>query len=172
MAGGAPHFMLKEIHDSLVPSRTRCRPYFAGLVHVFRTSESPEEVRGIDRVHRGMRHILAFGAGKFLLRNLRASRGSRLRVQFRYRDPLANQRCCDRHSQSGETADTRGGSRRKAKNARILAICNVVGSMLTRESHGTLYTRTGPEIGGIDESLYLSAGSSLSPGHRPRSAGK
>ena len=51
-------------------------------------------------------------------------------------------------SQSGETADTLAAVREaKAKGARILAICNVVGSMLSRESDGNLYTRSGPEIG-------------------------
>jgi glutamine---fructose-6-phosphate transaminase (isomerizing) len=51
-------------------------------------------------------------------------------------------------TQSGETADTLAALREaKSKGARSLAICNVVGSMATREAEGTLYTHAGPEIG-------------------------
>jgi glucosamine--fructose-6-phosphate aminotransferase (isomerizing) len=51
-------------------------------------------------------------------------------------------------SQSGETADTLAAVREaKSKSARVLSICNVVGSMLSRESEGNLYIRSGPEIG-------------------------
>ena len=51
-------------------------------------------------------------------------------------------------TQSGETADTLAALREaKAKGARSLAICNVVGSMATREAEGTIYTHAGPEIG-------------------------
>jgi glucosamine--fructose-6-phosphate aminotransferase (isomerizing) len=51
-------------------------------------------------------------------------------------------------SQSGETADTIAAQREdKAKHSKTVAICNVVGSMITRESAGTIYTHAGPEIG-------------------------
>jgi glutamine---fructose-6-phosphate transaminase (isomerizing) len=51
-------------------------------------------------------------------------------------------------TQSGETADTLAAMREaKGKGARSLAICNVVGSMATREAQGTIYTHAGPEIG-------------------------
>ena len=51
-------------------------------------------------------------------------------------------------SQSGETADTLAAQREaKKKGSRTLAICNVVGSMITREAAGTIYTHAGPEIG-------------------------
>jgi len=69
--------------------------------------------------------------------------------EFRYRDPII-----DPHtlvvaiSQSGETADTLAAQREASqKGAKILGICNVTGSMLTREANGTLYTHAGPEIG-------------------------
>ena len=97
--------------------------------------------------------------GKFLLEEL-----ARIPVEvdygseFRYRDPLLDRRSLVvAISQSGETADTLAAVREaKDKNARILAICNVVGSMLTRESHGTLYTRTGPEIGVASTKAFTS----------------
>jgi len=51
-------------------------------------------------------------------------------------------------SQSGETADTLAAQREaKSKGSKTLAICNVVGSMITRESSGSIYTHAGPEIG-------------------------
>ena len=51
-------------------------------------------------------------------------------------------------SQSGETADTLAAQREaKQKGSKTLAICNVVGSMITRESSGTIITHAGPEIG-------------------------
>src|SRR5207245_7784654 len=51
-------------------------------------------------------------------------------------------------SQSGETSDTISAQREaKGKGSKSLAICNVVGSMITRESAGTIYTHAGPEIG-------------------------
>jgi glutamine---fructose-6-phosphate transaminase (isomerizing) len=51
-------------------------------------------------------------------------------------------------TQSGETADTLAALREaKKKGARSISICNVVGSMATRETDGTVYTHAGPEIG-------------------------
>jgi glucosamine--fructose-6-phosphate aminotransferase (isomerizing) len=51
-------------------------------------------------------------------------------------------------SQSGETADTRAAQNEaKIRGSKTLAICNVVGSMITREAAGTIYTHAGPEIG-------------------------
>jgi len=51
-------------------------------------------------------------------------------------------------SQSGETAGTIAAQREaKSKGSKTLAICNVVGSMITREAAGTIYTHAGPEIG-------------------------
>jgi glucosamine--fructose-6-phosphate aminotransferase (isomerizing) len=88
--------------------------------------------------------------GKFLIEELahvpvEVDYGS----EYRYRHPLV-----DSHTlaiaitQSGETADTLGALREaKRRGARSLAICNVVGSMATREADGTVYTHAGPEIG-------------------------
>jgi len=68
--------------------------------------------------------------------------------EFRYRDPSFGERFAIVISQSGETADTLAAQREcKQKGSKTLAICNVVGSMLTREADGTLMTHAGPEIG-------------------------
>jgi glucosamine--fructose-6-phosphate aminotransferase (isomerizing) len=72
-----------------------------------------------------------------------------LASEFRYREPLVDSRTlCVAVSQSGETADTLGSFREaKARGARGLAICNVVGSAIAREADDVLYTHAGPEIG-------------------------
>ena len=72
-----------------------------------------------------------------------------LASEFRYRDPLIDSNTlCIAVSQSGETADTLGSFREaKARGARTLAICNVVGSAIAREAEDVLYTHAGPEIG-------------------------
>jgi glucosamine--fructose-6-phosphate aminotransferase (isomerizing) len=69
--------------------------------------------------------------------------------EFRYRDPLVDSRTLTvLLTQSGETADTIAGQREaQAKGSKTLAICNVLGSMVPRESNGTIYTHAGPEIG-------------------------
>jgi len=60
-------------------------------------------------------------------------------------------------SQSGETADTLAGMRRaKGMSSRIAAICNVVGSTMTREADGTIYTHAGPEIGVASTKAFTS----------------
>jgi glucosamine--fructose-6-phosphate aminotransferase (isomerizing) len=68
--------------------------------------------------------------------------------EFRYRDPIVDSKTLViAVSQSGETADTLAAVREaKRKGAKALAICNVVGSSLVRESHGVLYTHAGPEV--------------------------
>jgi glucosamine--fructose-6-phosphate aminotransferase (isomerizing) len=69
--------------------------------------------------------------------------------EWRYRDPIVPADTITVViSQSGETADTIAAQREaKAKGSKTLAICNVVGSMITREAAGTIYTHAGPEIG-------------------------
>ena len=90
-------------------------------------------------------------AGKFMIERLanipvEVDYGS----EFRYRDPIIDSKtltiCI---SQSGETADTLAAQRRRAKQkgSKTLAICNVFGSMITREAAGTILTHAGPEIG-------------------------
>jgi len=153
--GGYRHFMLKEIHEqsrAIQDSIVGRISLDSGQVFLDEINLSEQILTSIDRVH-----IVACGTswhaalvGKFLLEDL-----ARIPVEvdygseFRYRDPLLDERTLViAISQSGETADTLAAVREaKAKGARILAICNVVGSMLSRESDGNLYTRSGPEIG-------------------------
>jgi glucosamine--fructose-6-phosphate aminotransferase (isomerizing) len=89
-------------------------------------------------------------AGKFMIEKL-----ARIPVEvdygseFRYRDPIVSADTLTVViSQSGETADTLAAQREaKQKGSKTLAICNVLGSMITREAAGTLITHAGPEIG-------------------------
>ncbi len=69
--------------------------------------------------------------------------------EFRYRKLLLSDRVLTiAISQSGETADTLAGIRRAAKlGSKVVTICNVVGSTMTREADGVIYTHAGPEIG-------------------------
>jgi len=60
-------------------------------------------------------------------------------------------------SQSGETADTLAGLRlAKESGAKVISICNVVGSTITREANGTIYTHAGPEIGVASTKAFTS----------------
>jgi glucosamine--fructose-6-phosphate aminotransferase (isomerizing) len=89
-------------------------------------------------------------AGKFMIEALaRVPVEVDYASEWRYRDPiLAPDTMTLLISQSGETADTIAAQREaKAKGSKTLAICNVVGSMITREAAGTIYTHAGPEIG-------------------------
>jgi glucosamine--fructose-6-phosphate aminotransferase (isomerizing) len=78
--------------------------------------------------------------------------------EFRYRDPIIEPHTLTIViSQSGETADTLAAQREaKQKGSQTLAICNVVGSMITREANGTLITHAGPEIGVASTKAFTS----------------
>jgi glucosamine--fructose-6-phosphate aminotransferase (isomerizing) len=153
--GGYPHFMLKEIFEqsrSIQESLAGRISFETGEVLLGEEGIPPEVCAEIEKIH-----IVACGTswhaalvGKFLIEDL-----ARIPVEidygseFRYRDPILDQRSLViAISQSGETADTLAAVREaKAKKARVLSICNVVGSMLSREAEGNLYIRSGPEIG-------------------------
>jgi glucosamine--fructose-6-phosphate aminotransferase (isomerizing) len=153
--GGYKHFMLKEIHEQ----PRGVRDTIVGRVSL-ESSEilleeidfTDEELRDVERMA-----IVACGTswhaglvGKFLLERLaRVPVDVDYASEFRYRKPLIDAKTLPVYiSQSGETADTLAALREaKACGAPTLGICNVQGSMLTREAHGTIYTHAGPEIG-------------------------
>ncbi len=78
--------------------------------------------------------------------------------EFRYRTLLLNDRVLTiAISQSGETADTLAGTRLAAElGSRVITICNVVGSTMTREADGVIYTHAGPEIGVASTKAFTS----------------
>ncbi len=81
-----------------------------------------------------------------------------LASEFRYRGArLDRQTTVIAITQSGETADTLAGVRMaKAQGAKVLAICNVVGSSIAREADAVLYTHAGPEIAVASTKAYTS----------------
>ena len=153
--GGFKHFMLKEIYEQprSVRDTTLGRvSQDTGQVFLDEMEISEAEFRAVKKVN-----IAACGtswhagqAGKFMIEGLaRVPVEVDYASEWRYRDPIITPDTLTiLISQSGETADTIAAQREaKAKGSKTLAICNVVGSMITREAAGTIYTHAGPEIG-------------------------
>ncbi|GAC1667010.1 MAG: glutamine--fructose-6-phosphate transaminase (isomerizing) [Candidatus Acidiferrum sp.] len=153
--GGFKHFMQKEIFEQPRAVRDTLLGRISqdtGKIFLDDMQISEKQFRDFKNVR-----IVACGtswhaglAGKFMIERL-----ARLPVEvdygseFRYRDPILDSStltvCI---SQSGETADTLAAQREaKVKGSPTLAICNVIGSMITREALGTIPTHAGPEIG-------------------------
>jgi len=153
--GGFKHFMLKEIYEQpRAVQETTLGRISRDTGHIFLEEMQIGEAhfRAAKKIN-----IVACGtswhaalAGKFMIEKF-----ARLPVEvdygseWRYRDPIVSPETITLViSQSGETADTIAAQREaKAKHSQTLAICNVVGSMITREAAGTIYTHAGPEIG-------------------------
>ena len=153
--GGYKHFMLKEVFEQPRAVRDTMLGRVgqeSGRIFLDEMDISPRDFREFRSVR-----IVACGtswhaalAGKFMIEKL-----ARIPVEvdygseFRYRDPILDSTTLTVViSQSGETADTLAAQREaKHKGSKTLAICNVIGSMITREAAGTLLTHAGPEIG-------------------------
>jgi glutamine---fructose-6-phosphate transaminase (isomerizing) len=153
--GGFKHFMLKEIYEqpNSVRETTLGRvSQQTGHIFLDQMEISEAEFRAARKIN-----IIACGtswhagqAGKFMIESLaRVPVEVDYASEWRYRNPIVDPDTITLViSQSGETADTIAAQREaKAKGSKTLAICNVVGSMITREAAGTLYTHAGPEIG-------------------------
>ena len=156
--------MLKEIFEQ----PTAARDTILGRVSLERAQIFLEEINLSEELFRKLRQItiIACGTswhaglvGKFLIETL-----ARIPVEvdygseYRYRNAIV-----DRDeltiviTQSGETADTLASLREaKRQGVASLAICNVVGSMATRETDGTVYTHAGPEIGVASTKAFTS----------------
>src|SRR5215831_18639639 len=162
--GGYKHFMQKEIFEQPRAVRDTMLGRISqdtGKVFLDEMEITENQFREFQQVR-----IVACGtswhaglAGKFMIERL-----ARLPVEvdygseFRYRDPIIDARtltiCI---SQSGETADTLAAQREaKQKSSPSLAICNVKGSMITREAAGTILTHAGPEIGVASTKAFTS----------------
>ena len=153
--GGFKHFMLKEIYEQPRAVRdTALGRVSQETGHIFleEMEISEAEFRAAGKIN-----IIACGtswhagqAGKFMIETLaRVPVEVDYASEWRYRNPIVDPETITLViSQSGETADTIAAQREaKAKGSKTLAICNVVGSMITREAAGTIYTHAGPEIG-------------------------
>ncbi|MCC6393952.1 MAG: glutamine--fructose-6-phosphate transaminase (isomerizing) [Bryobacterales bacterium] len=162
--GGYKHFMLKEIFEQPRAIRDTMLGRVGqetGRIFLDEMDISEAEFKSFEHVR-----IVACGtswhaalAGKFMIEKL-----ARIPVEvdygseFRYRDPIVDARTLTVViSQSGETADTLAAQREaRQKKSKTLAICNVLGSMITREASGTLLTHAGPEIGVASTKAFTS----------------
>jgi glutamine---fructose-6-phosphate transaminase (isomerizing) len=162
--GGYKHFMLKEIFEqprAIKDTLLGRVGQESGRVFLDEVDITEADFKAFEQVK-----IVACGtswhagvAGKFIVERL-----ARLPVEvdygseFRYRDPIIQPNTLTVViSQSGETADTLAALREaKQKGSKTLAICNVVGSMITREATGTLITHAGPEIGVASTKAFTS----------------
>jgi glucosamine--fructose-6-phosphate aminotransferase (isomerizing) len=161
---GYKHFMLKEIFEQPTAARETILGRVSqdtGKVFLEEMKITDAQLAAIERVT-----ILACGTswhaglvGKFLIEHL-----ARVPVEvdygseYRYRHPIVTPNTLAVViTQSGETADTLAALRQaKRGSARSIAICNVVGSMATRETDGTVYTHAGPEIGVASTKAFTS----------------
>ncbi|MCX5750516.1 MAG: glutamine--fructose-6-phosphate transaminase (isomerizing) [Candidatus Saganbacteria bacterium] len=153
--GGYSHFMLKEIHEQPKAIRDtlkgRIRPDKAEI-HFDEMKFSADDFKKINRVvftacgtswHAGL-------VGEYLFEQIaKVMTEVEYAAEFRYRDPVMDDKTLViAISQSGETADTLAAiEEAKEKGAKVLSICNVVGSSIARESDAVVYTYAGPEIG-------------------------
>lgn len=162
--GGFKHFMLKEIYEQPRAVRDTVQGRVSldtGAVYLGEMGISDEEFRAVSSIK-----IAACGtswhaghAGKYMLEKL-----ARLPVEvdyaseFRYRDPvLSESDLLIVISQSGETADTIAALREaRQQGCRVMAVCNVQGSMIHREADGTILTHAGPEIGVASTKAFTS----------------
>jgi glucosamine--fructose-6-phosphate aminotransferase (isomerizing) len=162
--GGFKHFMLKEIYEQPRAVRDTVQGRVSldtGRVYLDEMNITPEEFKSFDRVlvaacgtswHAGL-------AGKYMIEQLaRVPVEVDYASEFRYRDPVMSERTLLLViSQSGETADTIAALREaKERGSKVLSVCNVQGSMVTREADGTILTHAGPEIGVASTKAFTS----------------
>ncbi|MEZ5343957.1 MAG: glutamine--fructose-6-phosphate transaminase (isomerizing) [Pyrinomonadaceae bacterium] len=162
--GGFKHFMLKEIYEQPRAVRDTVRGRVSlddGKVYLDEMDISEEDFQNVTSIK-----IAACGtswhagiAGKYMLEELaRVPVEVDYASEFRYRNPVLRETdLLLVISQSGETADTIAAMREaKAAGCKVLAICNVQGSMITREADGTILTHAGPEIGVASTKAFTS----------------
>jgi len=162
--GGFKHFMLKEVYEQprAVRETTEGRTSLdTGRIYLEEMDLSEDELRKLTSIK-----IAACGtawhaglATKYMIESLaRVPVEVDYASEFRYRDPILDDNTLMMIiSQSGETADTLAAMREaKEKGCKTLAICNVRGSMATREANGTILTHAGPEIGVASTKAFTS----------------
>jgi glucosamine--fructose-6-phosphate aminotransferase (isomerizing) len=151
---GYKHFMLKEIHEQprAIADTLNGRLENNHVVFEKEFGLTSSFLKGIRRIV-----ILACGTswhagltGEFMLEELaKIPTDVEYASEFRYRHALLDKKTLViAITQSGETADTLAALKEAKKyGVKTLAICNVMGSSITRVADGVIYTRAGPEIG-------------------------
>ncbi len=157
---GYKHFMLKEINEQPAIAEGLLNLRLKDSRIFFEEQKIPQDklktIKNISIVACGTAYHAGL-VGKYVLEGIC---GIPVAVdvssEFRYRELLVDQdTLVIAVSQSGETADTLAGTREAKKHgSSILAICNVLGSSLTREADGVIYTHAGPEIGVASTKAY------------------
>ncbi len=152
---GYKHFMLKEIFEQpqaiLSTVRGRIEPAGGSILldEIGLTAKEIREMERIALVACGTSWHAALVAKYWLEQMVGIPVEVDIASEFRYRRLLLNRKVLTVSiSQSGETADTLAGIRLAAAlGSKVITICNVVGSTMTREAQGIVYTHAGPEIG-------------------------
>jgi len=161
---GYKHFMLKEIYEqpqailNTVSGRIIPETGKVELPEIGLDDEAVQSIERITLVACGTSWHAALVAKYWIEKWVRIPVEVDIASEFRYRNLLLNERVLTiALSQSGETADTLAGIRRaKSLGSKILTICNVVGSTMTREADGVIYTHAGPEIGVASTKAFTS----------------
>src|SRR5215204_2235096 len=162
--GGFKHFMLKEIYEQPRAVRDTVQGRISldtGKVYLDQMDIAEEDFKNLRSIK-----IAACGtswhagtAAKYMIEELaRVPVEVDYASEFRYRNPVLDENdLLIVISQSGETADTIAAMREaKQAGCKVLAICNVQGSMITREADGTILTHAGPEIGVASTKAFTS----------------
>jgi glucosamine--fructose-6-phosphate aminotransferase (isomerizing) len=153
--GGYKHFMLKEIYEQPRAVADTLRGRFnpeKGEVNLEEFGLKEEDLKAVEKIF-----IVACGTsfhsgliGKYMIEGLvRVPVEVDIASEFRYRKPIIRPgHLMIGITQSGETADTLAAQREARRlGAKVLSICNVVGSTASREADAVFYTHSGPEIG-------------------------
>ena len=161
---GFKHFMLKEIYEqpqALINTlRGRIDPQ-SGRVELPELKKLEKELKNIERIALvacGTSWHAALVAKYWFEEWVGIPVEVDIASEFRYRKLLLHKKVLTLSiSQSGETADTLAGIRLASQlGSRVITICNVVGSTMTREADATLYTHAGPEIGVASTKAFTS----------------
>jgi len=160
--GGYAHYMLKEIHEQPEAIKKTFEPRYSGTPGDYSwlplTVEEVKNLRKISIVACGTAYHAGV-AGRYAIEKLaRIPVEAAIASEYRYRDPIIGENeLFIAVSQSGETADTLAALREaKRRGAKVMAVCNVVGSTIAREvgDENTLYTYAGPEIAVASTKAY------------------
>lgn len=160
MKNGYPHFMMKEIHEQPEAMKNTILPRMSHGLPDFMADKIPDDLfTNCNQIH-----IVACGTAMYAGMVARAMMEPLLRIpvavsiasEFRYEDPLIDEKTLVIIiSQSGETIDTLAAMRLAHQyGSKTLAVVNVKGSSIARESDYVLYTHAGPEIAVASTKAY------------------
>lgn len=159
---GYPDFMSKEIHEQprAIGDTLIGRLRADGTTEIEELGLTDDELRAVRRVlfvACGSSYHAALVARQAVERWARVPAEADVASEMRYREPVLDEgTLVVAVSQSGETVDTLHAMREaRRRGARVVALTNVVDSVMAREADGVLYTRAGPEIGVASTKSHL-----------------